>query len=44
MKLTKKTFPIKEFKNLLTDRTKEWEEYYKDDKSVATRFLWNALL
>jgi GLPGLI family protein len=41
---TKKTFPIKEFKNLLTDRTKEWEEYYKDDKSVATRFLWNALL
>jgi GLPGLI family protein len=41
---TKKSFPNKEFKNLLTDRIKEWEEYYKDDKSVATRFLWNALL
>jgi GLPGLI family protein len=41
---TKKSFPNKEFKNLLTDRIKEWVEYYKDDKSVATRFLWNALL
>ena len=40
----KKTFPIKEFKTLLTDRTKEWEQYYKDDKSVVHRFLWNAML
>ena len=24
--------------------TKEWEQYYKDDKSVVHRFLWNAML
>jgi hypothetical protein len=41
---TKKSFPNKEFKNLLAERTKDWEEYYKDDKTVINRFLWNALL
>jgi GLPGLI family protein len=41
---TKKAFPNKEFRNLLAERSKDWEEYYKDDKSVINRFLWNALL
>lgn len=41
---TKKSFPNKEFKNLLAERTKDWEEYYKDDKAVINRFVWNALL
>ena len=41
---TKKSFPNKEFKHLLADRTKDWEEYYKDDKTVINRFVWNALL
>lgn len=41
---TKKTFPNKEFKSLLSSRTKDWEEYYKDDKTVINRFFWNAML
>lgn len=42
--VAKKPFLKKDFKNLLADRTKDWEEYYKDDKSVIHRFLWNAWL
>lgn len=41
---SKKPYLNKDYKNLLADRTKEWENYYKDDKSVVHRFLWNALL
>ena len=41
---TKKSYPNKEFKHLLAERTKDWEEYYKDDKTVINRFVWNALL
>lgn len=40
----KKPLLNKEFKNLIADRTKDWEIYYKDDKSVIRRFMWNALL
>ncbi len=41
---SKKPLLNKEFKNLIADRTKDWENYYKDDKSVIHRFMWNALL
>jgi GLPGLI family protein len=41
---SKKPYLNKDYKNLLADRTKEWEQYYEDDKSVVHRFLWNALL
>ena len=44
LQLKEQSFPNKEFKNLLAERTKDWEEYYKDDKTVINRFVWNALL
>ncbi|MBC7889790.1 MAG: GLPGLI family protein [Ferruginibacter sp.] len=41
--VSKKPFLQKEYKKLLSDRTKEWENYY-EDKSIINRFLWGALL
>ena len=39
----KKIYPKKEYISLLTERTKDWGQYY-EDKSSLNRFLWGALL
>lgn len=41
--VSKKFYLKKEYISLLTDRTKDWGEYYEDKSSLA-RFLWQAVL